>query len=70
MPLKIAPPPIREKVVGEDNLVTRQWSQHFQSMWNVVGNPPEITGSKAGNVAVANLLTELARIGLIVDSTT
>jgi len=31
---------------------------------------PTITGSKGGNVALANLLTELARYGLITDSTT
>jgi hypothetical protein len=29
-----------------------------------------ITGSKAGNVALANLITALASIGLITDSTT
>lgn len=32
--------------------------------------PPEITGSRGGNAALAVLLTALAAMGLIVDSTT
>lgn len=32
--------------------------------------PPTITGSRGGNVALANLLTQLASYGLIIDGTT
>jgi hypothetical protein len=32
--------------------------------------PPEITGSRGGNAALADLLTELETLGLIVDNTT
>ena len=34
------------------------------------GAKPTVTGAKGGNVAVANLLTALAGLGLLVDSTT
>jgi hypothetical protein len=33
-------------------------------------NPPTITGSKGGNAALAMLLTELQKYGLIIDATT
>lgn len=36
----------------------------------VLGTKPTITGSKGGNVALGNLLTALAAMGLITDSTT
>jgi len=34
------------------------------------GAPPTVEGATAGNAALANLLTALAGLGLIVDSTT
>jgi hypothetical protein len=34
-----------------------------------VGTVPTITGSRGGNAALANLLTALAAMGLIVDGT-
>lgn len=34
------------------------------------GTPPDVTGSKGGNVALGNLLSALAARGLITDSTT
>lgn len=37
---------------------------------HTLGGQPTITGSKGGNVALANLLTALAGLGLVVDSTT
>jgi len=35
-----------------------------------IGNTPSITGSQAGNAALANLLSALAAMGLIIDNTT
>ena|SRR5579872_1299020 len=35
-----------------------------------LGSPLTATGSRAGNVALASLLTQLATLGLITDSTT
>lgn len=34
------------------------------------GSPPNITGSRSSNAALANLLTELALLGILTDSTT
>jgi hypothetical protein len=39
--------------------------------WQEIGrlepNPPNVTGSRGGNAALASLLTKLASIGLITD---
>lgn len=40
------------------------------TLWATVTAPADITGSRGGNVALANLLTALAAKGLITDSTT
>lgn len=37
---------------------------------SAAGTPPTVTGSRGGNVALANLLTVLAAAGVIVDGTT
>jgi hypothetical protein len=37
---------------------------------NIPDTKPAVTGSRAGNAAVASLLTQLAALGIVTDSTT
>jgi len=43
---------------------------NWLAIFMLPGTPPEITGSRASNVALADLLTSLATLGLVTDSTT
>ena len=66
-------PPIRTDFPqqGTPNVFARPWSQWFQAITNRFnGAPPIVTGSRGGNVALANLLKALANAGVITDNTT
>ena len=58
--------------VLDNQQLTKEAYDFLYSMYNRVGGSTSklnITGSRGGNVALANLLTALASIGLIIDST-
>jgi len=72
-------PPIRTpfpdaKQWQASGVPARAWVQWFQSISTkftaLFGDPPVITGSRGGNVALKNLLAELAALGLVKDETT
>lgn len=50
------------------------WMKFFLAITNkfnlLFENPPEVTGSRGGNAALASLLTQLQAQGYIKDSTT
>ena len=53
-------------------MATIEWIAWYNQVYLAVQPPvpTAITGSKGGNAALANLLTALAAMGLITDSTT
>jgi len=59
--------------VKNSTLFSRPWIQWLQGVADrfnsLFQNPPEITGSRGGNAALASLLTQLAAQGYIVDKT-
>lgn len=58
----------------KSGIFSRPWINWFQDIaakFNFLfANPPEVTGSRGGNAALASLLTSLAAQGYIKDSTT
>lgn len=45
-------------------------NQIMTAVNQLIGTPPAVTGAKAGNTALAGLITHLAALGLVTDSTT
>lgn len=75
--MKFQAPPIRTSFPqdGVQGQFSRGWQQWLQAISNALtklfGDPiPEITGSRGGNVPLAQLLTQLQAKGMIVDKTT
>jgi hypothetical protein len=58
----------------DDSLAVGADLQHWGSKLGLFGttavSKPTVTGSRGGNAALASLLTALAQLGLITDSTT
>lgn len=55
----------------QPHLFSRPWVQWFQAITNKFNAiPPEVTGSRGGNAALASLLTNLDTLGIISDKTT
>ena len=65
-----AGPPVRTPFLDEKGFVSRAWLQYFQAISARLSSSSAITGSRAGNPALASLLTNLATIGTVVDQST
>lgn len=69
-------PPVRTPFpeAAAPNAFSRAWIQWFQSITDkfnaLFANPPVVTGSRGGNVALTNLLKVLSEQGYISDKTT
>lgn len=71
------PDPQPRNEIADDKqpkIFSRPWLQWFQEITNkfnfLFATPPVITGSRGGNAAVADLLTQLASRGYLIDNTT
>lgn len=74
---KFSDPPIRSDFRGKtwngDGIPIWAWLQWFLAISRALSqiqNAPSITGSRGGNVALANLLTALDTAGIISNNTT
>lgn len=71
MPAIFQPVPLQTPLVDpKTGLVSNVWALWFQQVAQSLGGAGAVTGSRAGNVALASLLTTLAVNGEIIDSTT
>lgn len=60
--------------IATPRIFSRPWINWFQSITDkfnlLFAAPPVITGSRGGNAALANLITQLAAQGYVKDNTT
>lgn len=74
--MNFAAPPVRTAFPqdGSPQLFSRPWVNWLQAITDkfnaLFANPPAVTGSRGGNVALTNLLKVLSDQGYISDKTT
>lgn len=73
--MKFPDPPVRTPLTQKDpmnnEVVSRPWIEWFQAVTVALSSDvPTVTGARGGNVALTNLMTDLATLGIVVDNTT
>lgn len=62
--------PTRTQFLDSHGYVSEPWLRYFQEITVALSSNGKITGSRSGNAALANLLSNLNGKGIIIDETT
>lgn len=57
-------------LLTQRTLVTDPHQAASAKLTTIAGTTPDVTGVRAGNTALADLLVDLAALGIVTDSTT